>query len=415
MTSKIYNYTASNSSSQPWLNASNQNASSDGSWYGTEYGGWGSLFPLFMLDCEIGWQESIILGLSGFVLMSNLILVTYFSFRVKKHSGQLLTKYKILITACNIIYLLQDIMNFLMSFVQYTGWYWCFDNPKQAELVYTLWNIGYIIWERLIYLTVIMVYYTFVQRFQDSVKDSIFELTTLRRFFQFTYVLFMLLWLWGLFWILMTMLPRIALNGKEIIDQELMLQFQETRALVWDLYVAVSIIVLMAFIYKFKQILDFITLSNNKVISTINKQNEARYESYLQVLSRTITLATIALVSTMITVYLIDNWQYIVGADFYAFEYLYVILGIDSTINIVCINLQYRHGKQLYRLLKCSNLERRTKTCVLCCYRSHHTCLTHINATRPCHECLVSKISDHSEPPVGTVASEVSIAQDATT
>ena len=428
MTSNVYNYTVSNAS---LFANSSENVTSGGSWFGTEYGGWGNIYPLFMLDCKIGWQESIILGLNAFILISNSTLVSYFSFRLKKHSGKLLTKYKVLITACNVVYLLQNVMNIVMSFVQYTGWYWCFDSPKQGELVFTLWMIAYMIWERLIYLMVIMIYFTFVQRFQDSVKNSIFELTTLKRFFQFTYILFVLLWLWGLFWILVRLLPRIALDGEEIIDQELMIQFQETRRFVWDLYVVVSIIVLMAFIYKFKKVLDLTLptmisktnmgdrVNNNKVMttrsSTIKKQKQARYESYLQIVSRTITLATIALVSTMITIYVMNYWYYIIGPNLYAFEYLYVLLGIDSTINIICVNLQYPHGIQLYQLLKCSNLQRRTQTCIVCCYRSRHTCLTRINIKSYCAACLVSKISDHSKQPVGAVTPDICSAQDLAT
>ena len=91
--------------------------------------------------------------------------------------------------------------------------------------------------------------------------------------------------------------------------------------------------------------------------------------------SRTITLASIALISTIIVVIICDNWLYIFGLDLYVFEYLIVLLGFDSTINIICANLQYQHGKELYQILNCATLDAQTQKCIVWCYRKNWQCL----------------------------------------
>ena len=45
-----------------------------------------------------------------------------------------------------------------------------------------------------------------------------------------------------------------------------------------------------------------------------------------------------------------------------------VIFGIDSTINILCLNLNFRHGFKLYNKLGCQKLEKQGKICVDCCF-----------------------------------------------
>ena len=57
--------------------------------YGSEFGGLGSVYPKFMLDCKVGWQEWIVLGFDIIIFTINLTLVIYFSVILKDNSGKL--------------------------------------------------------------------------------------------------------------------------------------------------------------------------------------------------------------------------------------------------------------------------------------------------------------------------------------
>ena len=342
-------------------------------WYsgGYEYVG----PPDFLLDCQIGVEEGIMLAFETFFFVVNLCLIVYFSSRMKKHSGNLKTKYKILITICNVLYLCQNITSFINSNIQYYSFHACYD--RSDEVINTVRWVSTLIWERSWVTAVIMVYFLFIQRFQDGLKDSILELTKLKRFFQLTYFAFFIFWVWTLFVIILLILRSYyQVLFPDFWDFYIKYDLNDTRPYIWDLYLVASSIAIISFIYKFRQLL-LLTTSLDPVGTAVYgadrkpHHQQRKYEAFLKAVSRTVVLATIALLSTLIMVLMVDYWMQLspnIGMNVFWFEFIVLYLNLDSTINILCVNLQYSYAMPLYQRLNCFNLEKVTKKCILKCY-----------------------------------------------
>ena len=63
-----------------------------------------------------------------------------------------------------------------------------------------------------------------------------------------------------------------------------------------------------------------------------------------------------------------------VSMNVFWFEFVILYLNIDSTINILCVNLQYSYAIPLYQRLKCYKLEKATKKCIVKCYNFDKKC-----------------------------------------
>lgn len=127
----------------------------------------------------------------------------------------------------------------------------------------------------------------------------------------------------------------------------------------------------------------------------------------IYVVSRTITLASIALISTIAMIFIFDYWFHI-STDLYAFEYVFIMFGIDSIVNIICANLQYPQGQEMYEKLKCTNLDRLTQKYIIWCYQKNWSRLQCLLSPR-CSFCrgLINH-SDHSKH----VAKEDTVSSD---
>ena len=376
-----------------------------------------------MYDCKIGWQEMLVLILEGIILSINILLVGYFSYEMiligineKRHGvAGMQKRFKILISICHVVYLFDMMLSLWTSYVVFTRWqscYWKWDiDYKNLEIIF---DVGNILWQKMFYLAFIFVYITFAQRFETSVTGSMFESKKLIYYLRITSAVLGLLWVWSIsitfvkfshYWENSDSPDYVDYSnspGKVIITLE-----QDTIRIVLYAYIVCSIIVITMFIFKFKQIITTVVnvqnikASQNDHVhmhdssggksgagddgraygnsqlnasydyrkSVEDTMEKKRYDSYLSIVSKITTLSGIALTSTIL--YMICQivfLQFIWNKNEYAYEYMSVIFGIDSTINILCLNLNFTHGSKLYTILGCSKLEKQGKICVDCCF-----------------------------------------------
>ena len=91
--------------------------------------------------------------------------------------------------------------------------------------------------------------------------------------------------------------------------------------------------------------------------------------------SVTIMFGIIAMISTIGVVIMTLLLIYIeFFYDIYLYEWLSVIVSIDCTINILCLNLGFEYGSKLYKKLRCYKLEQKCKTFVVWCFNDHKKC-----------------------------------------
>ena len=209
-----------------------------------------------------------------------------------------------------------------------------------------------------------------------------FESKILNYYLRFTYVLLIILWVWGIVWATAyssqwwdtnsgyTWKNR---NYNTIIDYDFL-----TKDWVWDsstialeFSCGFSLIATVLFIYKFNQFITFAFGNQRNNNNNKNKQQQQRknrnYDMFVSVISRTTVLGTIAFTSTVIVVIVHWVWDS-EHLKLFDKQIWGILLTFDAVINVFCLNLNYQYAQWMYQVLKCSKLEKKVRVCILCCF-----------------------------------------------
>ena len=324
-------------------------------------------FDGFLLDCKMGWQEGILLALDGFLLFISLSAVTYFTYKMfhKKNKHKLQVKLKVLVTICNIVYLLCLALNIQKTYLSFMA-VGCYLYLYYWENTFTIvFDITQMIWRRLFIFAFIIVYMTFAIRLENALKNSMFESKKLNYYLRFSYILLIIVWIWGMIWtfFLFSQYWNGDKNTYDIHDTALIdynfltndwIVISSTISL--EICCLFSLIGMILFIYKFKQVVVCVA---GQFDNGAGKKPSQFFES---IISKTTLLGILALVSTLTVVIVEWTWK----MDFYTQQIFGVILSIDSMINIFCLNLNYDHSKSMYNKCNCGKMEKTIKLCVLC-------------------------------------------------
>ena len=349
-------------------------------------------------DCTISWGQVVLITLETLIIILCLFVVSYFIYQMhgckQRHCKQhcihkksvakpsrpakkikkLGKKFSILVTICNVLYL----MVAMLSLCQTISWIllWC---PGTYYIDYQ-YEIIYFTWRGLQYLAYIATYFNFIQRFIYSLKDSLFELTRIKYFLYFCSGLLISTWIWDV----CVMIVYISLYESNNWKREFIVGFYEvylepgeelTFTAVMRAYIVCSIIAIFLFIYKFRQLIAMFAKSGTVEIGNCNNNGTNNYQTkradmFVSMVSRTTILVTIALFTTSVLMIVMQLNQFLIKQRIsrYELECMDLLLGVDIIVNIFCLNLQYEYGKHVYYLFKCNKVENKAKTCILWCY-----------------------------------------------
>ena len=346
------------------------------------YGDDGVFSDDFLMDCKIGWQEGLVLGLDGLLLFISFFAVIYFIYKIcKEDKNKLQLILKVLVTTCNIAYILCLAINIQKTYLTFMsqgcelstksyGW-----NTTRA-IVY---DITQITWRRMFIFAFIMVYITFGVRLENGLKNSIFESKKLNYYLRLSYILLIVVWVWGIVWELILYTPEYSettitdseemRGGTLVVPMENEYVFDDlllkSTTISLEMCCLFSFIGIILFIYEFKQIAVSIASQFS------NGPGNQRGKFFESIISKTTLLGVLALASTLTVV--IVEWCLVMQGGYYGYENVYtqeifgVILSIDATMNIFCLNLNYDYSKWIYNKFNCGKLEKNGKLCVLGC------------------------------------------------
>ena len=233
----------------------------------------------FLFDCETNsWQEIILMVLEGLLLMFNIGLVVYFNRKMKEtystKKRSLMKKFKVLVTTSNVCYLVAMGLCIQKTYFVFVGWPWCHISIVSRVFI----DIGYIFWEKTIYLAFIVVYITFASRFEQCTKGSKFESEKLSWFLRSMDVILVLVWIWTIIASILYYLPTWDSNynnndtqdgDKSVVDYEAITNFEANATnIMLGVYCLFSLIVLILFIRQFAQFIKFVV----KMDATSNVQ-----------------------------------------------------------------------------------------------------------------------------------------------
>lgn len=378
----------------------------------------GVVFYDFLLDCQVSsWQEIIVLVLETLVLMVNLFLVGHLIIQMKREYGDegrdKMTQFTVLVIVCNVSYVFATILCIQKTYFVFVGWQWC--NVSLSSRIFI--DIGYIFWEKSIFFAAILVYIIFSLRFERSLNGSMFKSKQLQYYLLFTCLVLVSLWIWSIIASVLYYIPQWdgkIDDKKTVVSYEALENFTSNATnIMLGVYSLFSIIVLALFLLKFGQFLGLVAdtkyyasgtttgttpdttsctssttgnttgdttcsaipTTNHEATNCTKSRRQQQYTKYLSSVSRTALLSTIALTSTVVLIIVVTTIWTVVYSDSnydpYIYEYIGIAYGIDSTINILCLNLNFKHGLKLYNRIGCNKLESGTSKCVLFCF---HNC-----------------------------------------
>ena len=346
-----------NSSLLPSLNASLVHNISNGTqdyWHGG-----------YLFDCNHDGPEILLYTIESAIAVCGVILFVYCSLKLWQ-TKVLKIKYKLLVTVCNVSLTFSMCMCLIFSFMWLTQ-----DCEQIQESIWWEWKFASMMLQTPYLFGYNLIYIIFYQRLKDGLKDSIFELSKKSRlFFILSSTIMIILVMNDILFRLMIHHPHWFDLNVDTSDDNTQF-FSEEQYFIMDhllypnlfLFLGISTInsniAICIFVSRFKLIL---SCARRSSISNHNQQ--VRYEKYLQVLSRTSLLVSIALMSSIISVLLSTVWNVFFFQNVYTYEYINVIIGGDAIINMFCVNLQYQHGYKIYKFLMCEKWELQLQKCV---------------------------------------------------
>ena len=333
------------------------------------------VYQSFLYDCKIGSQEGLLLSLEIFCFVICCCLVIFFCTKIckKTNKNHLSMRFKILVLTCNILYLFVTFLSFAVSYT------WLLLGCQDYISGETYLTVLYL-WRNISYFVYILTYLNFCQRFIYSLKDSLFELTKMKYFLYFCNVMLFLIFFWV--FIDASILYVISIKAQSdpsVYEDEFAVNHESYRHffyhfrinLVQRTYIAASIIAMVLFIYKFRQVVIFTSSSDLRVTPSVpNVTSHGKHgEKLVSVVSRTTVLMTFALSSTvLLLIASMIVYQVFNGATEFFSYYINVGVGIDSSINVLCLNLQYPYSAAFYQRLKCDKIQKTARRCILWCY-----------------------------------------------
>ena len=195
----------------------------------------------------------------------------------------------------------------------------------------------------------------FIQRLNDVVKDSIFEMK------QSTIIVFHCVVIFEFILIITCVVEfQLYLNGVISITSSYHFVGQIFAVLERLIYFIVTPILLYSFIKRFRmlRVLFVDSYSNN------NSKNNNKLIKLNQIIIKQTVLVSITLVSSMVwlilqIIYLIVNAATFdkdvidVGTEGIVYRVSIITMCLDCFINIVCIHAYFPHGYKLYKLFGC--------------------------------------------------------------
>lgn len=265
----------------------------------------------------IGDQIWIFIGLDVLFSVAALTILIYFvtlihcNTAIKDAYSRLNIKYKRLIVICNISFLIVCISEIFINYFVYE----CHHRLiKIMEIICVTWYL----------LSLILLYTIFVYKIMDGLQGSLFQVS-----------------------------KKVEISFKFVIAilSFLLLSYVIIHSLNISPWLANMIWLLLMILYLFSCLYGgFIFVNKFTQMLVLYRRNESEYKGLITMMTRQTLLLTIALSSTLLVMLFTLIWSMIMYYNNYYLA-ITVVYVFEALINLICINLQFPHGREMYKLL----------------------------------------------------------------
>ena len=301
--------------------------------------------------CEMSTTYLLLTIVLAIMLFFGVVLVFYFLFSMYRSKADSQSKVKTIyyvFVGCNNILFL---FSMTTSLIQTIAWGVC---DLKTELFWGLfWTPSYLYANTLLLLI-------FIMRLKHAVQGSAFHLSqkVVIYYYCIIFILFCLIPLPATAWVYNFFGVGQMLSFLFFLICILMFFFNSGFAV-------------YLFIRKFAEVMQAADANSDDKHAAKQTQETQQRKFFKSVVRRQTMIVSIALTSTMLIGCIISTvWFIIFSADLEIISYIRVLQGIDCIIGIICINIQFEHGKKFFNFCGCNVLEAKMDRWLLLCNKS---------------------------------------------